>query len=213
MTELLVFDPALCCSTGVCGPEVDPELVRFAADLDWLKSQGASVRRYNLAQEAGAFAQHPLVRQTLQQESTECLPLLLLDGRIISKARYPTRDELAGWAGLTGAQGRLLTEEVEALIALAAVVASNSEHCFWEQHERAQQLGIGTEDLRRTAEIAVGVKGVAARQVREAAEEAFREATAPVRREAADGRGAGDACCAPSMVTLGGARAGSSGCC
>ena len=36
-----VFDPAMCCSTGVCGPSVDPELARFAADLDWLKSQGA----------------------------------------------------------------------------------------------------------------------------------------------------------------------------
>jgi hypothetical protein len=36
-TTLCVFDPAMCCSTGVCGPSVDPELARFAADLDWLK--------------------------------------------------------------------------------------------------------------------------------------------------------------------------------
>lgn len=30
-----IFEPALCCSTGVCGPEVDESLVRFAADVDW----------------------------------------------------------------------------------------------------------------------------------------------------------------------------------
>jgi hypothetical protein len=36
--DLLVFDPALCCSSGVCGPELDTDLVRFAADLEWLGS-------------------------------------------------------------------------------------------------------------------------------------------------------------------------------
>ncbi len=33
MTTIEVFDPAMCCSTGVCGPQVDPDLARFAADL------------------------------------------------------------------------------------------------------------------------------------------------------------------------------------
>jgi len=32
--KIQVLDPPRCCSTGVCGPNVDPELVRFAADLD-----------------------------------------------------------------------------------------------------------------------------------------------------------------------------------
>lgn len=47
--EIRVFDPPMCCSTGVCGPSVDPELVRFSADLDWLKAQGVTVERYNLS--------------------------------------------------------------------------------------------------------------------------------------------------------------------
>jgi hypothetical protein len=54
MSEILVFDPALCCSTGVCGPEVDGGLVRFSADLEWLRRQGVAVRRFNLAQDAAA---------------------------------------------------------------------------------------------------------------------------------------------------------------
>ena len=50
-----MFDPATCCPTGVCGPEVDPALVRFAADLEWLKSSGVEVERFNLSQEPAAF--------------------------------------------------------------------------------------------------------------------------------------------------------------
>jgi hypothetical protein len=50
--KIQIFDPAMCCSTGVCGPSVDPELVRFAADLDWLARQGVEVERYNLYNQA-----------------------------------------------------------------------------------------------------------------------------------------------------------------
>lgn len=98
--QLDVYDPALCCSTGVCGPEVDPALVRFAADLDWITKRGASVRRYNLAQEPGAFAREATVRQALQQDGEGALPLILVEGRVVSRGRFPTRDELRGWTGL-----------------------------------------------------------------------------------------------------------------
>lgn len=54
--NLEVFDPAVYCSTGVCGPSVDPDLARFAGDLQWLSSDGVHVTRYNLATEPQAFA-------------------------------------------------------------------------------------------------------------------------------------------------------------
>jgi len=28
MKTIEIFDPAMCCSSGVCGPSVDPKLVR-----------------------------------------------------------------------------------------------------------------------------------------------------------------------------------------
>ncbi|XXU25156.1 arsenic metallochaperone ArsD family protein [Sorangium sp. So ce887] len=62
---LRVFDPAMCCSTGVCGPSVDPELARFAADVDWLQKQGVTVERYNLSQQPSAFAGTPAVKEAL----------------------------------------------------------------------------------------------------------------------------------------------------
>jgi hypothetical protein len=95
MTTLTVFDPALCCSTGVCGPDVDESLVRFAADVAWLESQGVEVHRFNLAQEPGAFAASEVVRRSLIGEGVSCLPLLVVDGEIVARGAYPPRAELA----------------------------------------------------------------------------------------------------------------------
>ncbi|MFZ3368837.1 MAG: arsenite efflux transporter metallochaperone ArsD, partial [Candidatus Sulfotelmatobacter sp.] len=100
MIKLQVFDPAMCCSTGVCGPSVDPVLPRFSADLEWLKSKGVQVQRYNLAQEVGAFISNPIVKTTLNSEGAKCLPLVLVDGVIVSQAAYPVRKVLAGFVGL-----------------------------------------------------------------------------------------------------------------
>jgi hypothetical protein len=97
-----VFDPSMCCSTGVCGPSVDPLLPRFAADLDWLAEHGIQVSRHNLAQEPAAFAAAPAVQVALTERGTDCLPLILVDGRIVSQGAYPTRAELASWTGLDG---------------------------------------------------------------------------------------------------------------
>jgi hypothetical protein len=100
MTTLQVFDRPMCCSTGVCGPSVDPALPRFAADLDWLKSQGVTVERYNLAQQPAAFTQHDDVRAALQRENIACLPLFRVNGVIVFQGKYPSRSMLARWCGV-----------------------------------------------------------------------------------------------------------------
>ncbi|MBA4388165.1 MAG: arsenical resistance operon transcriptional repressor ArsD [Verrucomicrobia bacterium] len=89
-----VFDPPMCCSSGVCGPMVDPVLPRFAADLEWLKKQGIVIKRYNLAQQPLAFAENDAVKTALSEDDN-CLPLVLVDGQIVSRGRYMTRGELA----------------------------------------------------------------------------------------------------------------------
>lgn len=101
MKTLEVFDRPLCCSSGVCGPKVDPALVHFAADLDWLKEQGIEVRRYNLAFEPGAFTKYDDVKESLRVGQMGSLPLVRLDGQIVSKGDYPSRELLAGWTGIT----------------------------------------------------------------------------------------------------------------
>ena len=75
-----VFEPALCCATGVCGPELDEKLVRFTADIDYLKGKGVDIERHNLAVDPMAFASDETVRTFLRVAGSEGLPLTLVDG-------------------------------------------------------------------------------------------------------------------------------------
>lgn len=94
MKTIRVYDKPMCCSTGICGPDVDPVLPRFAADLQWLKSQGHRVERFNLAQQPEAFTQNPDVHRLLATQGTRCLPVIVVDGHIVSRQSYPPRDTL-----------------------------------------------------------------------------------------------------------------------
>lgn len=100
MVRIEVFDPPMCCSSGVCGPNVDKRLVAFSANLEWLKTHGVDVQRYNPSQQYDAFVSNPTVVATVNERGTECLPLILADGELVSMGGYPDRDELAALAGV-----------------------------------------------------------------------------------------------------------------
>ena len=106
MPKLQVFDPAMCCSTGVCGPSVDPALAQFASDLEHLKAEGVIVERFNLGQEPAAFVGNPVVAAAIRGRS-DALPLLLVDGRIVAEGSYPAREELYRLVGVTPATPKL----------------------------------------------------------------------------------------------------------
>jgi len=99
MKKLEVFDPAMCCSTGVCGVDVDPVLVQFAADLKWAEEQGVSVQRHNLGQEPQAFAANPAIVKEMEL-GMDRLPIILVDGQIVSTGMYPSRQQLAQKLGI-----------------------------------------------------------------------------------------------------------------
>lgn len=101
MKAVQVYDKPMCCSTGVCGPDVDPVLPKFAADLDWLKSQGHNVQRYNLAQQPQAFIENKAIHHLLSTAGTDCLPVVVVDGEIVSQTVYPSREDLAAWVAGT----------------------------------------------------------------------------------------------------------------
>lgn len=103
MTQIEVFDPPMCCSSGVCGPSVDPLLAAFAADVDWLISQGVAVVRHNLAQDPQPFVTNTVVLDFMRRDGDACLPLVLVDGAILAHGAYPRREELGRAAGLVAA--------------------------------------------------------------------------------------------------------------
>jgi len=98
MARVEIFDPAMCCSTGVCGTDVDPALSRFAADVAWLSGRGVEVDRATLAQEPAKFIANDAVRRALETDGTAALPMVLVDGSVKAKGHYPSRTELAAWA-------------------------------------------------------------------------------------------------------------------
>ena len=97
MKTFSVYDPALCCSSGVCGTDVDQALVSFSADVAWLKQHGIAVERFNLSQQPMAFVQNLLAKSFLDRSGAESLPLILLEGEFVMSGRYPTRQDLARW--------------------------------------------------------------------------------------------------------------------
>jgi len=115
MTTIRVFEPALCCSTGVCGPDLDDRLVSFTADLDHLKALGVDIERHNLANDPMAFATAAPVRDFLQVAGSEGLPLTLVDGVTVMTGGYPARDQLRRFAGLDDDAARVVPPGVTGL--------------------------------------------------------------------------------------------------
>lgn len=93
MKTLKIYDPAMCCSTGVCGPDVDPRLVQLANYLKHLDSCSVKVERYNLSQEPAAYTTGP-VAAALKEKGTDALPFVMVDDEIITVGEYPDLEKL-----------------------------------------------------------------------------------------------------------------------
>lgn len=93
MKTIQVYDPPMCCSTGLCGTEIDPALVSFAALLTQLSQKGVKVERYNLGQQPMAFVQNAAVKALLDNEGVAALPVIFIDGEVHLKGRYLTDTE------------------------------------------------------------------------------------------------------------------------
>jgi hypothetical protein len=97
MKKLEIFDPAMCCSTGVCGPSIDDNLMRVATVINRLREKGFEVNRYGLASEPFEFISNQIVNGILGKEGADILPITLLDGEVVKKGEYPSNEEFATW--------------------------------------------------------------------------------------------------------------------
>lgn len=97
--RLELFEPAMCCQTGVCGPSVDQQLIDVREDLRWAEARGARVSRHNLSTDPDAFVASAKVSALMQALGEPALPVLVVDGEIAVHGRYPSRDDLAGILG------------------------------------------------------------------------------------------------------------------
>jgi AhpD family alkylhydroperoxidase len=165
MNSVRIYDPPMSCSTDVCGPNVDPTLVRFATELKWLQEQGVVVERFNPTQSPKAFAEDDLVRSWLTDKGEAALPLVVVDGKVVTSGAYPAREELAGLLGLNAVEGSLFVPAVAELVAIGAAIAANCEPCLRHHAKVATELGVTTADITRAVEMAARVKDAPHRAV------------------------------------------------
>lgn len=93
MKKMKIYEPAMCCPTGLCGVGVDPELMRISTVLDTLKKHGVIVERYNLSSAPGEFIADQTINAYINDKGPEGLPAVMVDGDLVITGRYPTNEE------------------------------------------------------------------------------------------------------------------------
>jgi hypothetical protein len=93
MKKMIIFDPAMCCSTGVCGPGIDPELLRVSTVLNNLQRKGVVVERYNLTNNPGIFVENKIINDLLNSDGVDLLPVTIVDNQVVKTKEYPTNKE------------------------------------------------------------------------------------------------------------------------
>lgn len=94
MKKMCIYEPALCCETGLCGVNVDPELLRISTVLNALKQKGIIIERYNLNSAPMEFVKNNIVNQYVNEKGVEGLPVVTVDDKIVLEGRYPANDEI-----------------------------------------------------------------------------------------------------------------------
>lgn len=100
MAKMIIFDPAMCCSTGVCGPSIDPELMRVSTVISNLDKHGIKVERYNLTYNPQVFVDNKTINELLNKDGVDILPVTIVDGKVIKTKNYPTNEEFAKYLGV-----------------------------------------------------------------------------------------------------------------
>jgi len=93
-TRVEIFDPPMCCPTGVCGPTIDHALLDVNEMVLTLQGEGIVVARYQMASHAQAFVNNREVFRLVREKQLAALPITVVSGRVIKIGVYPTLAEV-----------------------------------------------------------------------------------------------------------------------
>jgi hypothetical protein len=94
--KITFYEPTMCCSSGVCGPNPDQALISLQDTIDKIKARGVEVERFQLTSHPRKFTENPEVMKLMRQDPLKSLPVTAVDGVIIKTRSYPTLEELLG---------------------------------------------------------------------------------------------------------------------
>ncbi|MDH4028810.1 MAG: arsenite efflux transporter metallochaperone ArsD [Nitrospirota bacterium] len=98
--KIEIYDPAMCCSSGMCGPAIDPVLLKINEAVLALKKQGVEVARFNLAQQPMEFMNNKEVADLLHKNGKKILPVTFVNGDVFRTGEYPAYEELCKALGI-----------------------------------------------------------------------------------------------------------------
>jgi len=107
--KIEIYDPAMCCSSGLCGPSIDPVLIKMNEAVLALKRQGVEVTRFNLAQQPKEFMANKTVAELLHKNGKKALPVTIIDGEVFKTGEYPLYEELCNKLGIEQLKNKPLT--------------------------------------------------------------------------------------------------------
>lgn len=94
MSQYVIYDPPMCCASGVCGPNQDKTLIDVDQTIRDLKAKGVSIERFIITQNPDKFKENPKVFKLIQEQQLKVLPITTKDGEILLSGRYPSAAEL-----------------------------------------------------------------------------------------------------------------------
>lgn len=91
--KIIIYDPPMCCSSGLCGPNPDQKLIDLTTNLEKIKKNGVEVERYIITQSPQEFKKSPEVIKLIQEKQLKVLPITTLNGAVVKTGDYPTLEE------------------------------------------------------------------------------------------------------------------------
>ena len=98
--KIEIYDPAMCCSSGLCGPAIDPVLVKVNDAIIALKRQNVEVERFNLSQQTKSFIENKTVADLLHKNGKKVLPITFVNGTVFKTGEYPSYEDLCVALGI-----------------------------------------------------------------------------------------------------------------
>nr|WP_295682888.1 arsenite efflux transporter metallochaperone ArsD [uncultured Lachnoclostridium sp.] len=97
MKKIFIYEPAMCCETGICGVGVDPELLRVSTVINNLRKLGFEVNRYNLTSAPMEFVKNKVVNEAIKKDGNKTLPITIVEDKLMKTGKYPINDEFFTW--------------------------------------------------------------------------------------------------------------------
>jgi len=99
--DVELFDPPMCCPTGLCGPALDQTLLDVNEMILALQASGVRVKRYQMTSHPQVFLNNVEVMRLVRERQMAALPITAVHGQIIKVGEYPTLNEVQ--ASINGA--------------------------------------------------------------------------------------------------------------